>query len=142
MKGLGVFFLGISVLIFSGCATTLKQKDAEVSSLKNQVELLQSQVQQKEAEIDSLRKALSKNTEENYYASKELVEKENISLPTPKEIQTALRNAGYDIEVDGKLGKNTKKAIKDFQKANGLSADGKVGKKTWSALQPYLNKIN
>lgn len=61
--------------------------------------------------------------------------------PTAKEIQTALKNAGfYTGTVDGKIGSKSKKAIEEFQKANGLTADGKVGPKTWAALGPYLNK--
>jgi len=60
--------------------------------------------------------------------------------PTVVEIQTALRNAGYySAAVDGKIGPLTKKAIEDFQKANGLEIDGKIGPKTWVALSSYLN---
>jgi peptidoglycan hydrolase-like protein with peptidoglycan-binding domain len=57
-----------------------------------------------------------------------------------RQIQTALKNAGYDPgTIDGKLGQKSKKAIKDFQTANGLKADGKVGPKTWSKLSTYLS---
>ncbi|MFH1269993.1 MAG: peptidoglycan-binding domain-containing protein, partial [Candidatus Omnitrophota bacterium] len=60
--------------------------------------------------------------------------------PTTTEIQTALRNSGfYAGAIDGKRGPQTKKAIMDFQKANGLDADGKVGTKTWAVLGKYLN---
>lgn len=60
--------------------------------------------------------------------------------PSNMEIQTALKNAGYYIgEIDGKIGPKTKKAIEEFQKANGLQADGKVGPKTWAALSSHLN---
>ena len=59
--------------------------------------------------------------------------------PTPLQIQAALKNAGlYTGEVDGKLGPKTKKAIQEFQKANGLKADGKVGPKTWELLKTHL----
>lgn len=59
--------------------------------------------------------------------------------PSAQEIQTALKNAGYYTgNVDGKIGPMTKKAIEEFQKANGLGADGKVGPKTWVALGKYL----
>jgi len=59
--------------------------------------------------------------------------------PTGIEIQTALKHAGfYTGNIDGKLGSKSKKAIEDFQKANGLKADGKVGPKTWEALGKYL----
>jgi murein L,D-transpeptidase YcbB/YkuD len=60
--------------------------------------------------------------------------------PTAKEIQTALKNAGfYAGEIDGKIGPKSKKAIEEFQKANNLTADGKVGPKTWAILSKYLN---
>jgi peptidoglycan hydrolase-like protein with peptidoglycan-binding domain len=56
--------------------------------------------------------------------------------PTTKEIQAALKNAGYySAAIDGKVGPKTKKAIEDFQKANGLKVDGKVGPKTWAVLE-------
>ncbi len=60
--------------------------------------------------------------------------------PTVSEIQTALKNAGYYTGlIDGKKGPMTKKAIEDFQRANGLETDGKVGLKTWAALSKHLN---
>lgn len=59
--------------------------------------------------------------------------------PSPMDIQAALKNSGYySGNVDGKIGPKSKKAIEDFQKANGLTADGKVGPKTWAALSKYL----
>ena len=61
--------------------------------------------------------------------------------PTAKQIQQALKNAGfYNGKVDGDIGPRTKKAIQAFQSANGLKADGKVGAKTWKALSASLNK--
>ncbi len=60
--------------------------------------------------------------------------------PSNQEIQTALKNAGYYAsEVDGKIGPKSKKAIEEFQKANGLKADGKVGPQTWAVLGKHLN---
>lgn len=56
-----------------------------------------------------------------------------------KEIQTALKNAGfYAGAIDGKIGPKTKNAIEEFQKAKGLKVDGKIGPKTWAELQKYL----
>jgi peptidoglycan hydrolase-like protein with peptidoglycan-binding domain len=58
--------------------------------------------------------------------------------PTGIEIQTALKNAGfYSGNIDGKIGPKSKKAIEDFQKANGLKVDGKVGPKTWEAMSKH-----
>jgi peptidoglycan hydrolase-like protein with peptidoglycan-binding domain len=62
--------------------------------------------------------------------------------PSPVEIQTALKNASfYTGPIDGKLGPMSKKAVMEFQKANGLAADGKVGPKTWTALEKFLNSV-
>ena len=61
--------------------------------------------------------------------------------PTSKQIQQALKNAGfYNGKVDGDIGPKTKNAIEEFQSKNGLKADGKVGAKTWKELSAYLNK--
>ena len=58
-----------------------------------------------------------------------------------REIQSALKSAGFNPgPVDGKMGQQTKTAVRDFQTANGLQADGKVGPKTWSKLETYLAK--
>jgi len=59
--------------------------------------------------------------------------------PTVKEIQTALKNAGFNPgSFDGKIGPRTRQAIKDFQKSKGLVPDGAVGPKTWASLGKYL----
>lgn len=59
--------------------------------------------------------------------------------PTPKQIQQALKAAGfYSGKIDGNIGPKTKKAIEEFQAQNGLKADGKVGAKTWKVLAAHL----
>ena len=59
--------------------------------------------------------------------------------PTTKEIQHALKNAGFDPgAVDGKMGPRTQQAIKEFQRAKDLKVDGKVGAKTWIELGKHL----
>lgn len=56
-----------------------------------------------------------------------------------KEIQAVLKKTGYYFgPVDGKIGPKTIKAIKTFQKKNGLRVDGSVGPQTWSVLQRSL----
>ena len=54
-----------------------------------------------------------------------------------KKVQTILVQLGYDIGssgIDGDFGPATEKAVKAFQKANGIGQDGVVGAKTWPAL--------
>lgn len=39
------------------------------------------------------------------------------------------------IEIDGQFGRDTEKALKAFQKRNGLTEDGIAGPKVWAALE-------
>lgn len=53
-------------------------------------------------------------------------------------MQTKLIQRGYNLSpygADGKFGKTTETAVKDFQRDNGLTADGICGVKTWNALE-------
>lgn len=60
---------------------------------------------------------------------------------TVKDIQNALKNAGFDPgTIDGKLGPRTQQAVKEFQRTKGLKVDGKVGPQTWGELNKYLKK--
>jgi peptidoglycan hydrolase-like protein with peptidoglycan-binding domain len=134
--GIGLAVVTVS-FVLSGCVTTTaKKSETDLQTLKIQVTDLEAKVQQKDAEIDGLRQALSKTTEEKYNQIKESAAASQV--PTPAQIQKALKNAGFDPgEADGKLGRQTRSAIRDFQKANGLTADGKVGPKTWNELAKY-----
>lgn len=50
-------------------------------------------------------------------------------------IQTKLKNWGYyKGTVDGKYGSQTQKAVKEFQRKNGLTADGIAGSATLNAM--------
>ncbi|MDD5116254.1 MAG: peptidoglycan-binding domain-containing protein [Candidatus Omnitrophica bacterium] len=118
-----------AAFIFSlnGCASSRK-KDLEIQGLRNQVAALESQVPV--AKTDTVCAPLE--TEK---------EAEVVETPTPRQIQAALKNAGYyQGVIDGKIGRKSRQAIRDFQKANNLSVDGKVGKNTWAALKEYLQK--
>ncbi len=138
------------VLMLAGCATARKQKDLEIQGLRNQVSVLEAQLQSKDEELNSLRESLTKASEEKAggsqarqvkKASKKRVIGEVKSRPNAKQIQIALANAGYNPgAIDGHTGKQTRDAIRAFQRANNLAADGKVGKQTWALLKEYLYK--
>ena len=49
-------------------------------------------------------------------------------------LQTSLKNAGYNIDVDGSFGPQTLEAVKQYQSANGLTVDGMVGPQTSAVL--------
>lgn len=136
-----VLLLGLAVVFvfsLSGCATMRKNDDLEIQGLRNKVLALETQLREKDDEINSLKESTVKSNEEINVSAAKVVE---VKQPDGKQIQIALKNAGYfEGVIDGKMGKNTRKAIREFQKANNLPVDGKVGKKTWTALKDYLEK--
>lgn len=134
--------LVIFAFSLTGCATARKQKDLEIQGLRNQISVLESQIQSKDEEINSLRETSARSQEE---ATKQISRKKVIgevkSRPNVKQIQIALVNAGYNAgSLDGRMGKQTRQAIKAFQRANNLAVDGKAGKQTWNLLKEYLYK--
>lgn len=58
-----------------------------------------------------------------------------ISRREAREIQQALINRGYNIgAVDGMIGDNTRRAIQDFQRSQGVNPDGRAGQKLYRLL--------
>ncbi len=135
LRWAGLVVAGIFVL--SGCATMNKNDALLNQGLRNKISALETQLKEKDEELNSLKEASVKSSEDINFDKVA----ENKQLADPKQIQTALKNAGYyQGKVDGKMGKNTRRAIRAFQRANNLPADGKVGLNTWEVLKVYLNK--
>lgn len=165
------------ILFLSGCATMDSALENEVQELRKQTNLLQSQMQEKDTQIGTLRQDLEKSSREkellaSHQAQIEEKEKTIASLQASldkeakararlaeqvgvltgrykgqdssayiRQIQVALANAGYEPgAVDGIMGSKTRKALRYFQKANGLDINGKVDKKTWLKLKIYLHR--
>jgi peptidoglycan hydrolase-like protein with peptidoglycan-binding domain len=55
--------------------------------------------------------------------------------PDVRELQKALRKAGFSVTVDGQFGPSTVRAVKRFQRAARLTPSGTVGRKTVAALK-------
>ena len=149
LVGFSIFCIFVASL--TGCATARKQNDLQVQGLRNQISVLEAQLEAKDEEINSLKGSLTQSapgqeaqevlTVSKKYASKKKVIGEVKSRPKVRQVQVALKNAGFEPGViDGQMGRQTREAIKAFQNANNLLADGKVGKKTWSLLREYLYK--
>lgn len=129
--------IAIFLAIFlTGCATTRKGQDIQTQQLKARINSLEEELQRKDEEISSLENELTRLSSSKQRAGTQDVAPLRLSA---KQIQTALKNSGfYKGQIDGKLGPQTKEAIKAFQKANGLKADGIVGKRTLKKLGKYL----
>jgi murein L,D-transpeptidase YcbB/YkuD len=131
--------LALAVLAVTGCATT-KARKADKQDLNAQVQELQSENQAKDQQIqdlqyqlDSYQQSLSGSNFSSGSSSSSIIRVQGVTV---KAVQKALKDAGYDPgPVDGRAGKKTKSAIKDFQRRNNLKADGIVGEKTWSLLR-------
>ncbi|MCM8799457.1 MAG: peptidoglycan-binding protein [Candidatus Omnitrophica bacterium] len=133
MQKLYFWVVGVVLLSFFGCATLPEgSKDVEIYRLKARINVLEDELSQKQKENLALKEEVAQ--------LKQLLEERTVfKMPSAKEIQTALKNAGfYDGEIDGQIGSKTKEAIIKFQEANKLTADGVVGSRTWELLRKYL----
>src|SRR3989338_3981071 len=110
-----LLFIMLFLFSLSGCVTTSKGTlKAENQQLSAQVSNMELQLRQKEEEIAGLEKELEAREKE----STSWIKKADAGKPSAKEIQAALKNAGfYNGPIDGSIGKNTKKAISGFQEA-------------------------
>lgn len=128
---LGIAVLLVSFLFIAGCASTpVKEETGSIPSASGSgVQQLQARIAQLEGENLSLRQEL------------EETKQAEVRMPTGKEIQSALKNAGfYSGNIDGAIGTQTKEAIKKFQAANNLNPDGSVGSRTWEKLSEHLKQ--
>src|SRR5699024_11151252 len=57
-------------------------------------------------------------------------------------VQKLLNKAGYKVDEDSSFGPSTDRALRQFQKDNGLAVDGQAGPATQKALKRGANKGN
>ena len=130
----------LGTIALSGCGTVPKKFKEEVSGIRTRVDTLESRVEGVEGRQTDLERMAQEEAARRV--------KSNIGTRTKtrspaakaeiREIQTLLKNAGYYTgRIDGVKGRVTRKSIREFQRANGLSADGIVGPKTLEALSRY-----
>lgn len=126
MKKLAYCLVPLTALFLTGCAT------GKIEKLESRIENLETKCGVSETEQAAAPEAMEAvaPVAETLVAAPE--------TPTKKDIQGALKNAGfYAGDVDGKFGPKTKKAVEEFQAANELKVDGKVGPNTWDKLRKY-----
>ena len=118
---------------FVGCAT-MKKDTVSNEQLEMRISDLERKVEEKDGQIQTLEAKL----EETHRTTEVRAARRSTGRAGTKEVQAALKNAGfYTGNVDGKMGKMTKSAIIEFQKANQLKADGVVGQQTWTKLSEH-----
>ena len=148
-------FLAIPlILLLAGCSTVPKR----VNALETKVNTLEAQVNSVEQKQAAIEGQTSESRESVAYLKGRVdargpstvvvegaqgnggyVYKSGKKVLTHNDIQLALKNAGfYNGPVDGKIGRETKRAIRKFQKANRLKATGRVNAETESLLLQYL----
>lgn len=145
-----VGMLGVGLLT-AGCATTVPQDQgllsSQVGGLQTQVAALNSQVEELRSRQQALedrawdRRARPAAPAPLAGTGRAISERSlgTRKVLTAREIQQALKTAGfYHGSVDGKIGPQTRVAIKAFQSSNQLVADGVAGTKTMAALERYL----
>ncbi len=143
--------LGLAVVLavmLTGCATHRAAQIRNVSEMDTQVARLDDRVSMLEQHFGLIEgKAWNQREDVSYLKGRVegiqagVGSNGVVGKPTPRRIQSALKNAGYyNGRVDGKIGQQTKQAVKEFQKANALNADGVVGPKTWMQLAQFLQR--
>lgn len=154
MYRIGILLLVLPVFLISlaGCAATGTNQGLETQSLRNQITVLEAQLKVKDDEIESLKntgtgEAAAQVQVKQETERQQVITKQECSYPKDKapvkvrKIQSALKKAGFDPgKIDGQMGKDTREAIKGFQKANNLEVTGKVDQQTWKLLKPCLKK--
>ena len=139
-----IWIMPLVVLSLAGCATT-RSRELSGQELQGRVLHLENLAEQRDQELAQLREELE--TERQSRAA--LEQRMKGAAPaaaaasagglTIREIQLALQRAGFDSgTVDGKMGRRTREALRNFQKAQGLTADGRIGPQTIAKLKAYL----
>lgn len=141
----------IAGLLAAGCGTSAAPRKASVqpaeaqelektrvATLEGQVEMLAARIEEVASNQQQIQEALYQLRERGVGSSQAgTLSHRRLSS---RQIQRALAAAGfYKGRIDGKIGAQTKRAIRAFQKAHGLRADGIVGRRTVTALAQYLN---
>ena len=72
--------------------------------------------------------------EAGYYVTHRTVYKQKAHRYSARSVQRALREEGYRIAVDGRIGPQTRAALRDFQDAHGLAPTGRVNRATLTKL--------
>lgn len=154
MQAIRVLAVVAGVVILGGCAGGRTRQD--LARLQSQVNLLDERIGQLERTTTASLPSTSTTSWNEIGAPGETTSgasaaptsatpaaptaRKGSAKGSTREIQQALKNAGfYQGAVDGKMGAQTREAIKEFQRVHGLKDDGVAGKQTWAKLSAYAD---
>ncbi|MBI4352789.1 MAG: peptidoglycan-binding protein [Candidatus Omnitrophica bacterium] len=131
--------LGIAALTAAGCATG-RPKEVQgpnpadqANAFRNELQAKDQQIQELQVQLEAYKQGTISPGGTSGAGRDSLVRVQGVSLA---DVQRALARAGFDPgPVDGRAGKKTKAAIKDFQKRHSLAVDGIIGERTWALLK-------
>ena len=134
-----MLLLGGLLIGSTGCASQTNY-DSQIASLQGQLAQTQAALQAEQAKNLGLQKQLSGPTiPEEPYKGSTYRTAGGFEVPA-KDIQKALKGAGYySGTADGKIGPDSREALRNFQRDNGLTPDGVCGRQTWDKLKTHLS---
>ncbi len=111
---------------------------AQVSQMDAALKAQQEQNQQLQAQLESAHGRRSSSTS---FAGAMYRTPSGFEIAAV-DIQKALKGAGYySGGIDGKIGPDSREALRNFQKDNSLTADGVCGRQTWIKLKTHLDVV-
>ena len=146
MNRVSVLLLSILVLATAGCVSKGRY-NREVNSLQGQVTQMDQALKAQEERSRALEAELAARGGKKAGGAGGEFQGGTYRTPSGFElaaadVQKALKSAGYYAgEVDGKIGPDSREALRNFQRDNGLSVDGVCGRQTWSKLKTFLDVL-
>ena len=131
-----LFVIMLGLLILPGCGFRTEKK---ISDAEKKIEYLESRLDSYEVRISQIEE--KEKLMEGFYSTKaKNAETVSAEMMRNEDVQRALQKAGYyKGKIDGKIGPVSTKAIKEFEKDNGLKVDGLLDEETKRLL---INKLN
>ena len=147
MRKVTLLILSGLLVVSTGCVSNSRHQ-REVGALQTQVSQMdtalktqQEQSQKLQAQLESARAHKLGGGGGSSFAGALYRTPSGFELPAV-DIQKALKGAGqYSGGIDGKIGPDSREAIRNFQKDNGLTADGVCGRQTWAKLKTHLDVV-
>lgn len=131
---------GSLLVTATGCVSKGRHQ-SEVSDLQGQLTQTQAALRAQEEKNKALETQISGTRPavpvEPYQGSSYRTPS-GFELPAA-DIQKGLKSAGYySGAINGKIGPDSREALRNFQRDNGLKPDGVCGHQTWNKLKTYL----